>query len=475
MVSPLQKQSWLSDGSKEAIKVGLAVSLTIFIAFSLGWERSYWGAIAVFSIAATESYSNAVVKEETRLLGTLIGIVLAVIIVALFSQNRAGYIAFLSVGLCVCTFMASHKRFGYVFIMSFVICITIAGMGPFNAENIFSTLVTRIQENVLGIVVYSLVFRLVWPKKAEDIFFKQFAIVEQDSRQYLAQMRLQCELFDNQNSEAENKCLQTSSEKQIVRLYKLKELITGPLLDSPKLDHEKKYWYAVVDAYLKFEQLLSLKSKGEKIDPLLLQEGIGLLQNNFSYDSYDKQKIARFFAWSDKAEKRYLYEWPPVSAFSIPLLERCRNTLRAVSILLTGLAFWIFIPMPGGSMMSTLSANFAINVSTQPSKLMRYVGRSAIVTAIVILAQLVFIMPVLTEGWQIAGLFFFNAVIIYKIAEIPGFELQKLLATNFSAVFAMGALQLVPTFEITTTLMMVTYILITLGIIVFYNKLYNGP
>lgn len=460
-----------SLATKEAIKVGLAVSLSILLAFSFGWDRAYWSVLTVFSLATTESFSRGVVKAENRVIGTLVGIFLSIVLVALFPQDRAGFVAFLSIILVICAFMHSHKRFGYVFTMTFLLCVMIACVGQFNGETTFAMLILRIQENVLGVVVYSLVFRLVWPRTSEDLFFEEFAKVKQNRGQSFAQIALQCTSSGTLNSESENKSIQKTNEEQIAILNNLKEMLTLSLSDSPKLGHEKMYWRAVVDAYLKFEQLLSLKYKGEKIDPLLLQQGAYLLEVDFSYD---KQKIAGFSAWSDKVDKQYLYKLPPESAFSLPLLQRCKDALKALSILLTTLLLWIYLAIPGAYMLPILGAVLAISAPPLPNSLMRYTEVSIIVIAIISIAQLVFIMPVFTEAWQIAGLYFFNVVLVFKISEIHGFELQKFFAGNISVTFGVGALQLVPNYDVTKSLLMVIYMLLTIGIVVFYNKLFDA-
>jgi uncharacterized membrane protein YccC len=214
-----------SQATKEAIKVGLAVSLAILCAFWLGWERSYWSALAVFVVAANDSYSHAIVKARNRLIGTCIGACLAIFLLSMFPQDRLWLTVGLSIVLVVCTFMDVHKRYGYIFRMSYIVCVLITCLGGFNNESTFAMVVLRSQETVLGIIIYSVVFRFIWPRTTQDKFFELFAIVEKKSREQLQTM------IDNKLPAIEQR--ENDHRVQLNRLHELHEILYLSLSDSP--------------------------------------------------------------------------------------------------------------------------------------------------------------------------------------------------------------------------------------------------
>lgn len=63
----------LSLTTKEAIKVGLSIAISICLALWFGWEKPYWAAIAVVVMAVNESFAHSIQKGKNRILGTLLG------------------------------------------------------------------------------------------------------------------------------------------------------------------------------------------------------------------------------------------------------------------------------------------------------------------------------------------------------------------------------------------------------------------
>ena len=85
----------LSTRTKEAIKTGLAMTIAYGIALSMDWEKPYWAgfAVAFISLATTGQSLN---KGALRMLGTLVTTVVALILIALFAQDRWLFMLFLS-------------------------------------------------------------------------------------------------------------------------------------------------------------------------------------------------------------------------------------------------------------------------------------------------------------------------------------------------------------------------------------------
>ncbi|GLS90790.1 fusaric acid resistance protein [Psychromonas marina] len=458
----------LKNTTKEAIKVGIAVASTILVSLWLGWDKSYWSAITVFVVAANETYSHSIHKARNRLLGTVIGVVASIFLLSQFPQDKVLFTLFYTLFMAFSAFMSVHKRYGYAFRTGFVVCVVIASVSGFNADTSFAYSILRIQETVLGIVVYSVVFRFIWPKKTEDVFFEIMALSTQHNRKKL---RL---ITHNQLQSATPeviKDLEEESIAQISRLNKLDDILGLALTDSSRLAYERVYWRLIVKALMQFEALMTQKIQGEKIDSNIIVKGAKILSKSLCSPKSNNGELMR---WCDEIEANYRIKKAPVSAFSAPVKQRIIFTCKAVSILLTSLAFWIYLPVPGSSMMPMVASVFAIVLAPMPSKAIKFTAICTAIWGVFFLAEFVFIIPAFTEAWQLALLYLFNGIFIWKVSEAPSLQIQKSLAGNLSVVLCMGALQSSPNFEITTPLMMLTVVFIILGIINFYNKLYRS-
>jgi Fusaric acid resistance protein family/Sel1 repeat len=80
-------QSVLSDRVKTAIKTALATVLAYGVVLSMEWGHAYWAAFAV-AFCTLSTVGESLNKGLLRLSGTLLGSLTAVILIALFPQDR---------------------------------------------------------------------------------------------------------------------------------------------------------------------------------------------------------------------------------------------------------------------------------------------------------------------------------------------------------------------------------------------------
>ena len=153
----------MTHASKLAIKVALSVTLTMVLPLAFGWDKPYWAAVAVLVMATTESYSHGVIKGRYRLAGTILGVALAFILLAFLSQQRELFLLSIVLLSGACAFGSRNPNHGYVYKMTFMVCAVICFTGGLQSSGSFNMAVLRLEETLLGITCYSLVFSLLWP------------------------------------------------------------------------------------------------------------------------------------------------------------------------------------------------------------------------------------------------------------------------------------------------------------------------
>ncbi|MDJ0896762.1 MAG: FUSC family protein [Alphaproteobacteria bacterium] len=154
----------LSTPVKESIKYALAVTIAYAIALYMGWEKPFWSAFAV-TMVSLDTAGASFNKAALRLSGTVVAAAVALVLVALFPQDRWAFLLCLSLYVGFCTYMLAGERHRYFwFVSAFVTIVMIVDAAPADALQTFRIVVARFEENAMGILVYSVISLLIWPQ-----------------------------------------------------------------------------------------------------------------------------------------------------------------------------------------------------------------------------------------------------------------------------------------------------------------------
>ncbi len=222
--------------TKEAFKTALAVVIVIAIAFYLGWEKPYWAAFAVL-VTSLDTNGQSLNKAAMRMLGTVIAVIAAFTFFALFPQQRWAMLAVLSLYVGFCTYMLAGNWRRYTFFVAGFVCVVILVDGASSSpEDIFQIAMARFEETAMGILVYSVICILLWPRSsrgdleasAQRLFAAQVALYQAS----LAEIR--------GNGTSEN--LQPIRLKEIRYLGQLETHLEAALLDSYVVWEMRRRW-----------------------------------------------------------------------------------------------------------------------------------------------------------------------------------------------------------------------------------------
>ncbi len=137
----------LSVRTKESIKTALAMTIAYGIALSMDWDRPYWAGLAVAFISLS-TIGQSLNKGAMRMLGTLIALLVSLAIIALFAQERWGFM--------VALFGIGELGLGDALYFSFITGLTI-GYGdilvPSIAGRIIAVLICLVGILVTGMIV----------------------------------------------------------------------------------------------------------------------------------------------------------------------------------------------------------------------------------------------------------------------------------------------------------------------------------
>jgi uncharacterized membrane protein YccC len=142
------------------LRVWGAVSLALYVAFSLELDRAYWAGTTA-AIVCQPSLGASLRKAWFRLLGTFVGAVVAVLLTACFVQNRFCFLTALALWGALCGLIASMLRnyaaYGAALAGYTALIIASDELGAVGGNPVFMLAVTRASEIAIGIVSAALV------------------------------------------------------------------------------------------------------------------------------------------------------------------------------------------------------------------------------------------------------------------------------------------------------------------------------
>ena len=150
-----------------ATKTALSLTLAYLIPMAMGWPQPQTAATTVMLIAATGMVSESLQKGVLRVLGTVVGAVIGLSLIALFPQDRMVYLLAVSTVVSIIIYLYNaYQGDSTLFMLAAVVTMMVFNGG--DAEGAFLYGVDRAFMTVFGVLVYTVVASLLWPVKTED-------------------------------------------------------------------------------------------------------------------------------------------------------------------------------------------------------------------------------------------------------------------------------------------------------------------
>lgn len=520
------------------LKVATALTLSIVIALALGWNKPYWAAFAVIVMAATETNGHSLKKGRHRIIGTFAGVIIAFVLIDLFGQQPLAFLLVYSLIIAVCIYQQTNPKNGYAWTIGLMVSCVIIVMGKLSAEQTFAIAALRLQETILGVICFSFVFSVFSPVSSRIVLLNTLlsnaktkqekieqAIIDiqsnemlsrnvswSDSLKYLARIDdlLQAAKTDSYQINSEFPIWETIRNEQnqwVLLGGHLSEAIN--LIDEKFTTEQKQALIAVLTAlknrYINSITLLSYVVENPQatnhcirqymvdntlfvapfsLDSLLnckeLQHGalMMLAQNLAKMDALQAsiyQHLTQAIL-SESPSEITLKKKSSSALFNISLdSERLINVFKILVIFWISVGLWLFIPMQGGVMIVLLSLVFGSVALSLPFVSPRYILMHMIVWSVLALFQYIFILPHLSQLWQLGLFYFINVFVLWFYFNQPQQVFHRLLGCQNLMLMTTSAIQLTPTYSVGTSLLTITLLSISLLVIFWvYNGIYSS-
>src|SRR6516225_121600 len=146
------------SASLYGMRLASVVSLALFIAFYLQLDTPSWAGTSA-AIVCQPIVGSSLLKGVFRMIGTAVDAVAAVLLTAVFPQDRAGFLFAMLVWASLCSFVSTLLRnfAAYAAMLAGYTLIIIASTSIPAPEQVFEIAVSRASEICIGIVCATLV------------------------------------------------------------------------------------------------------------------------------------------------------------------------------------------------------------------------------------------------------------------------------------------------------------------------------
>ncbi|NRD74987.1 FUSC family protein [Shewanella sp. VB17] len=149
-----------------ASKVALALALAYLIPMAMGWPQASTAATTVMLIASTGGRRESLAVGTYRVIGTVIGAVIGLLLVGLLIQERLLYMFSVSVVVSLVFYLRNaYQRDPTVFMLTGVMILMVSNGG--DAQGAFLYGIDRAFATCFGVVVYTLVSVFMFPQRLE--------------------------------------------------------------------------------------------------------------------------------------------------------------------------------------------------------------------------------------------------------------------------------------------------------------------
>ena len=91
-----------------AAKTTASGLIALLIAFTFNLDQPQWALLTVFVVSQAQQSGPVLAKSFYRVVGTLIGAAVALLLVALFAQERVLFLGALAIWVGLCTFGSQY-------------------------------------------------------------------------------------------------------------------------------------------------------------------------------------------------------------------------------------------------------------------------------------------------------------------------------------------------------------------------------
>jgi len=160
------KTQFLTPKLKRALAASLSVVIAFLFPLYYGIIDTTSAAMTVMVIATTDTLGASLAKGFFRVIGTIIGAVIGITLIALFPQERFLYFFFTSLFVFILMYLARAFRGDKTIFLLTAMTMMIVFKGG-SVDNIYTYAIEKTLLTIIGIIIYTLVSIYLFPTPAQ--------------------------------------------------------------------------------------------------------------------------------------------------------------------------------------------------------------------------------------------------------------------------------------------------------------------
>ena len=181
---------WSPSAASNALKTTIGVILAWGIVLWLQWPQPFMAPVAVVALQ-TPYLGASIQKGLMRIIGTLTGALLVLLLLAWLVQEQWLLISALSLAIGAGIYAMRHSSYAYAWLMLVVNMAVIAGDAAAAPGSAFELAVYRSAQTVIGILVVLAVNGLLWPRTGGRAYADKRAAVQHELAAHLRRLGAQ--------------------------------------------------------------------------------------------------------------------------------------------------------------------------------------------------------------------------------------------------------------------------------------------
>ncbi|WP_428353961.1 FUSC family protein [Methyloprofundus sp.] len=235
---------------QEAFKFALSMVLMYWLALWMDWDLARYGALAIVLISLSTSGAS-INKGVMRVIGTIIGCTVGLILVAWFSQERWNMMFAISAYLVFTGYYLQTSRYPYAWFVAGFVSIVIWSDTYGAVDNSFHFAIFRLLETVSGILIYTMVSVLLWPQTAGVQFYQQ-------GSEYLKQLCRVLKFYQDALEGIKHDEAAAVQRKQDVLFTQLQGTLSAAVNDTMMVREQKHEWMLALTSLHELTNSLAL-------------------------------------------------------------------------------------------------------------------------------------------------------------------------------------------------------------------------
>jgi uncharacterized membrane protein YccC len=220
---------------QEAFKLALSLMLFYWLALHMDWDMPKFGALAIV-VTSLSTSGASLNKGVMRVAGTGLGALAGFVLLSWFSQSPLGMLLATAVWLVFVGYFLQTTRQGDTWFNAGLLAVAVWSSSYMRVDTAFHFATTRFLETAAGVLLFTIVSALLWPRTSGASLQQQGQTLWEDMQALFKQYRRQLSTGAAPAEAAELRTRLAGEYQQLLGT------LEAAYADTPKVGAKKRSW-----------------------------------------------------------------------------------------------------------------------------------------------------------------------------------------------------------------------------------------